>query len=240
MKNLSLPPKLNNEITVFIRNLKEIYQKDLLSVILYGSAASGEFITNHSNLNILVILKSTELPFLKRASKVVKKFRNLTPLFLSKEYILSSSDVFPIEFLDMQENYAVLDGEDVLKEISVDLRNLRFQCEQELKVKLLSLKQLYLSLNAQPADLKELLLRSFTSILHILRNVLRIKNIKPPYKKEDLLKELSGHFKIEVGKWDKILAVKQKRIKANKAQIEEMFIAFVDDLEKIVRVVDAL
>jgi len=31
----------------------------LVSVVLYGSAASGEYADNHSNLNFLVILKDT-------------------------------------------------------------------------------------------------------------------------------------------------------------------------------------
>jgi hypothetical protein len=240
MKNLLLPVKFREEIDAFIQNLKEIYQEDLLNITLYGSGASGEFVTNHSNLNILVILKSTELLVLKRASKTVKRFKNLTPLFLTEKYILSSCDVFPIEFLDMQENYRVLYGQDVLKKIHVDPKNLRFQCEQELKSKLLNLKQVYLNLNNQPINLKEPLFRSFTSILHILRNVLRLKNIQPPYQKEDLLKELAAHFKIDIGHWERILAAKLKKIKITKTEIEELFSVLVDNLEKIVQDVDVL
>ena len=236
MKNLRLPSKLGQEIAAFIQSLKEIYQEDLLSVILYGSGASGEFVTNHSNLNILVILKSTELLFLKQASRIVKRFKNLAPLFLTKEYIFSSCDTFPIEFLDMQENYVVFYGQDVLKEIHVDLKNLGFQCEQELKAKLLNLKQLYLSLNSQPANLKKPLFKAFTSILHILRNVLRLKGIQPPYLKEDLLKELAAYFKIDIALWEKILAAKLKKIRITKTEIEELFSVLVDNLEKIVDV----
>ncbi|MFH0917783.1 MAG: hypothetical protein V1830_01465 [Candidatus Omnitrophota bacterium] len=234
MKNLRLPVKLNQEIAAFVQSLKKIYREDLLSVILYGSGASGEFVNNHSNLNILVLLKSTQLSLLKKASEVIGRFKNLTPLFLTREFLLSSTDVFPIEFLDMQENYTVLDGQDILKEIQVDLKNLRFQCEQELKSKLLNLKQVYLNLNRQPANLKEPLLKSFTSILHILRNVLRLKGIQPYYPKEDLLKQLAAHFKIDICHWEKIQAVKLKKIKINKIEIEELFAILVDNLEKIV------
>jgi len=240
MKNLRLPAKLNQEITTFVQSLKKIYQEDLLSVILYGSGASGEFVTNHSNLNILVLLKSTQLRLLKKASRVVKESKNLTPLFLTKEYIISSTDIFPIEFLDMQENYTVLYGQDILKEIHVDLKNLRFQCEQELKVKLLNLKQLYLSLNNRPVDLKEPLFKSFTSILHILRNVLRLKGAQPHYQKEDLLKQVAEYFKIDIGYWEKILAAKLKKIKITKTEIEELFSVLVDNLERITQDVDAL
>jgi len=240
MIKLSLPPKLEREINLFILNLKRIYKEDLLSITLYGSAASSEFVPAYSNLNILVILRSTDLPELKKATREVNKFKNLTPLFFTEEYISSSLDIFPIEFLDMRENYIILYGKDFLKDLRVDLKNLRFQCEQELKVKLLSLKQLYMSLNNHPAALKDPLIKTFTSVLHILRNVLRLKNKQPPYKKEDLLKELSVHFKIELSRWEKILASKLKKIRISGKEAEDLFVVFVRDLEEIIRTVDAL
>jgi hypothetical protein len=177
---------------------------------------------------------------LKKSAKAVKRHKYLAPLFLSKEYIFSSTDVFPVEFLDMQENYDVLYGEDILKEIHVDLKNLRFQCEQELKGKLLNLKQLYIRLCDQPANLKEPLFKSFTSILHILRNVLRLKGIQPAYQKEALLKELAQHFKIDLRSWEKILEAKLKKIKIGTTEIAVLFSLLVDNLEKISKDVDAL
>ena len=238
MKNLSLPPKLNREIETLILELKKVYSGDLISIALYGSAASGEFISSNSNLNLLILLKSTSLTDLKKSSNIVKKYKNLTPLFLTEEFIASSSDTFPIEFLDMQENYQILYGKDIIKDIRVDLKNLRFQCEQELKIKLLNLKRIYLEMSNRPADLRIPLFKSFNSILHILRNILRLKGIKPPYKKEELLKELSGHFKIN--DLDKILAAKSKKIMLGKKDIEHLFINFVDNLEEIVKTIDAL
>ncbi|PIQ87793.1 MAG: hypothetical protein COV73_02225 [Candidatus Omnitrophica bacterium CG11_big_fil_rev_8_21_14_0_20_43_6] len=240
MKDLRLPLKFSREIDAFIRSLKAIYQTDLVSVILYGSAASGEFITAHSNLNILVILKSTQLAVLKLASGAVKKFKHLTPLFLTQEYIRSSTDIFPIEFLDLKENYTLLEGMDVLKEIQVDPKNLRFQCEQELRAKLLNLRQLYLKLNHRPAQLQELLFESFNPILHVLRNVLRLKGVRPPYQKEKLLKELAVHLKIDCAHLENILAAKLKKIKLKKVEIEGLFSVLVDNLDKITQDVDAL
>jgi len=140
MQELKLPDKLGNRLKEFTEGLKEIYQQDLVSLILYGSAASGEYVSKHSNLNILVVLKNTQQNELIKAVKLVKKFGTINPLFLTEDYIASSTDVFPIEFLDMQENYSLLFGKDVLKSINIDISNLRFQCEQELKSKLINLK----------------------------------------------------------------------------------------------------
>jgi len=240
MRELNIPNKLKKILDDFIQRLKEIYQEDLISVVLYGSAASGEFVDKHSNLNFLVVLSNTDLENLKKASRLISKFAIFHPLFMTQNYIVSSTDIFPIEFLDMQENYLVLCGKDVLKDIHIDTRNLRFQCEQELKAKLINSRQLYLKINKDKVALRNLLFKSFTSILHILRNVLRLKAKLPAYKKEDIIKELSVEFQIDMNIWEKILAAKTKQIKLNSKDTEQLFISFVRELEKVTDIVDKL
>lgn len=240
MEKGNLPEKLTRIIEDFSRELKTIYKDDLVSVILYGSGASGEFMDKHSNLNLLVILKDTGLDKLTPAADLINKpkFRIIQPLFFSKEYIYSSTDVFPIEFLDMKENYKVLKGEDVLKDIVIDTRNLRFQCEHELKAKLINLRQSYLKMNRDKALLKHLLLKSFTSITHILRNVIRIKGRSPDYSKQDLIKQIAEDFPININTWNMILRLKNKEVTADNEKIKQLFISFAGDLEKIVDIVD--
>ena len=146
MQSINLPEAVKNNIRVFTQDLKQLYADDLIAVLLYGSSIRGEFSKDHSNINILAVLKNTELFTLEKSRKLIHKSSNRTidPLFLSQEYIAGSCDVFPIEFLDMKENHFCLYGTDVLKDIAIDQKNLRFQCEQEIKSKLILLKQQYL------------------------------------------------------------------------------------------------
>lgn len=240
MEGLKIPDKSKKILEDFIQRLKDIYKEDLLSLILYGSASSGEFVNRHSNLNLLVVLKNITLEQLKKVSGLVSRyrFRTISPLFLTENYIQSSLDIFPIEFLDMQENYLVLYGKDILQDINIDTRNLRFQCEQELKSKLINLRQLYVRINKDKLALRVLLFKSITSVLHILRNVLRLKGKKPAYNKEDIVKELAAEFPIDTAVWSKILSGKSKQIKITNKDTEDLFINFIKDLEKIVEIVD--
>lgn len=242
MKELNLIPKLKDALEDFIQRLKDKYQDALISIILYGSTASGEFTDKHSNINLLVVLNDTSLENLSKASDLInrKRFERFHPVFFTRDYINTSCDIFPIEFLDMKENYLVLFGNDVLEDLKIDIKNLRFQCEQELKAKLINLRQLYLRLNKDKVALQGLLFKSFTSILHILRNVLRIKGKKPPYLKRDILKELALEFQIDLKVWDKVFAAKNKQIKLNNKDLEDLFINFVKELERIVDTVDRL
>lgn len=242
MKELSINKKLQATLNDFVRDLRRLSGDNLICVILYGSGASGEFIDKHSNLNLLVVLKDASLDNLKIISRLTGrwKFRLIHPLFFNEEYIRNSTDVFPIEFLDMKENYTVLAGRDILKDISVDTGNLKYQCEQELKVKLINLRQFYLRNNKDKAALLNFLLKSFTSILHISRNVIRLKGKAPHYLKEDILKDIAEEFGIDKDTWQELLALKYKRIKLRNDKIEPVFINFVRDLEKITVILDKL
>ena len=241
MEELSLPEKLKDTLNEFIIRLKNTYGEELISIVLYGSGASGEFTTRYSNVNLLVILKDTSLDNLNKISTLITrhKFQMIKPLFFSEGYIKRSIDVFPIEFLDMKENHIVLHGKDVLSSLAIDIKNLRFQCEQELKAKLVNIKDAYLRIRNKQ-ELKRLLFSSFTSIIHILRNLVRLKGNSPSYLKEDVLKDISREFNIDTTNFNKILDAKKKNLILSSEETESLFFALVTDLEKIIDIVDKL
>ncbi|MBU1870219.1 MAG: hypothetical protein KJ818_07105, partial [Candidatus Omnitrophica bacterium] len=220
---------------------KGVYPDGLVSVILYGSASSGEFMDKHSNINLLVVLTDTTLKNLKKASPLINnvRFGIINPLFFTESYIAKSLDVFPIEFLDMKESYAVLYGKDCLKDLIVDPKNLRFQCEQELKSKLINIKKSYLKINNKN-ELKNTLFKASTSVMHILKNLLRLKLKAPAYLKEDCLDQVSKEFNRELSGLKRALEAKKKNLKFSYAEIDSLFSDFVEDLENMVSVVDEL
>ena len=138
---------------------RDIYRDELVSIILYGSAASGEFSARHSNVNIAVILRDTSLANLSRIAPLLNKykFRPLKVIFFTEIYIKNSADVFPIEFLDIKENHKILYGSDLLAGLKIDIKNLRFQCEQELKSKILSVNGIAAEFHIDISDMKKIL-----------------------------------------------------------------------------------
>ena len=57
MEESGLPQGFKRNIDEFVGSLRKLYSDDLVCVILYGSAASGELTEVHSNINLLVVLK---------------------------------------------------------------------------------------------------------------------------------------------------------------------------------------
>lgn len=239
MKGINLRHEIKAVLDDFTLTLKSAYQNGLVSVILYGSAASGEFIDKQSNINLLVVLEDCGLENLKKISPEINKnrFQLIKPLFFTEEYIKSSLDVFPVEFLDMKENYLLLYGKDVLSGLEIDIKNLRFQCEHELKAKLISLKNVYLG-SKDRAFLRNLLFKSCTSILHILRNFVRLRGKGPAYRKDDALEQIHNELLLDTANFSKILDFKKNNLRLSYREIEALFFALVADLEKIVSAID--
>lgn len=242
MEQVKVSDKIKYDLKDFIQRLKDIYRQGLLSIIIYGSASSGEFKEKYSNINLLVILDNTNLDNLNKVSSLINKrrFQKINPLFFSRNYLNNSTDVFPIEFLDMKENYQVLYGQDVLDNLYIDTRNLRFQCEQELKAKLINIKTLYLRNKNHKIAVTNLLFKSFNSVLHILRNLIRLKNKTPAYSKPDVLKQLSEEFQFDITTFNKILEARNKNLRLRYKEIGNLLFAFVTELEKIIDLVDRL
>jgi hypothetical protein len=243
MPELKIAENLKKIVDKFVEELQEIYADQLVSVTLYGSALSGEFSQTHSNINLLLVLKTADLPTLEKSRKLVRQFfpRRIEPLFVSQQMIASSLDVFPIEFLDMQDNHQCLYGLDVLRDIKIDLKNLRFQCEQELRSKAILIKQQYLKINPKDRSaLATFLFKNFTSVVHILRNALRLKGREPSYRKDDVLKEISDVFSAGNIVFLKVWEAKKNSSKVRAQDLAALLTDFVVELDNIIEKVDKL
>jgi len=135
-----VPEKQINE---FVTRLREAAGDNLQSVILYGSAASGEFHPGFSNVNLLCLLRETSFSALNALAPAVKwwtRQKHHAPLLLTREELERSTDVFSIEYLDMQQHHKVLFGDDVLSALSIPMHLHRAQLEYELQEKLILLR----------------------------------------------------------------------------------------------------
>src|SRR5260370_16818434 len=135
---------MEQKLQELVDRLREAQQERLLSVILYGSAATGDHHAEFSDLNVLCVLTQVRAGGVAACAPVFKWWRgdgNPAPLILSEEEVRTSTDCFPIEFHDMQERRKVLFGKDVIEGLAIDKTFYRAQVEHELRAKLLRLRQ---------------------------------------------------------------------------------------------------
>ncbi len=161
-----------------VSQLKAAYGTALRSIVLYGSAAAGEHIAKRSDYNVLVIvdrLDSTNLAAASAASRAWAEAGNPAPLTLTMSEWRGSADIFPMEYADVLERHRVLAGESPFDGITVDLKDLRLQLEQEAMGKVIKLRQGMLASGNDEKRLLELLAASASAIMIIFRAFLRLQ-----------------------------------------------------------------
>ena len=125
----------------------------------------------------------SEMCIRDRALISTKRARQIQLLTLTTSDLNTSTDVFPIKFLDMQQDYEVLAGDDVVKELEVSRDNLRFRCEQEIKNLMLRLRAMYMQSRKDNQALQTTLLKGYYSFLQSGDALAELKTGKV-YRKE--------------------------------------------------------
>jgi hypothetical protein len=172
------------KLTDLVSRMKEFAGENLESVILYGSAARGDFKEGHSDLNVLCVLRSVAARELTRVAPVVhwwcKDQSEPAPLFFTAEELRQSADVFSIELLDMQQSRRILHGADIVAGIAVPMNLHRVQVEHDLRTLLLKLRQHFLLTGQKESELRAAAAKSSSSVLALLRHTLIAFDEEPP------------------------------------------------------------
>lgn len=174
----------------FAQTLVEQYGQNLVSVVLYGSAARGDYREGISDLNILVLLRTLNPELLRRGTQIARSWAeegNPPPLMFSEAEWHASADVFPIEFGDIADAHIVLHGIDPFEKMQIDWEHLRLQCEHELKSKQIQLREQYMLHSTDPAAVGQLLTHSFPTFLTLFRAALRLAGEVVPREPESAI-----------------------------------------------------
>ena len=224
-------------------DLRKAFGDDLISIILYGSAAGGDYIHGKSDLNLLVIVTDAGIERLERAIPFVKywsKRRAATPLIMTKAFISSSLDSYPMEFLEMKSNHAAIWGEDVLAEIAIDPACLRLQMEREIKGKALHLRRRYLETGGKPRPLRQLIAESITAFVSIFKVLLYLKGIDAPAGKREVVRAAAQAFAIDPHVFLKCIDIREGSGTSSTAEVPSIFHAYLDEVTRLSEAVDAM
>jgi predicted nucleotidyltransferase len=224
-----------------VERLHEAARENLDSIILYGSAARGDFHEAHSDLNVLCLLHSLRAKDLTAVSPVVKWWvtvqRQPPPLFFSAEELRRSADVFAIELLDMQQSHRVLYGSDVIANLTVPMNLHRVQLEHEIRTLLLRLRE-HLVRNAQnPQELAAVLAKSFSSTLTLLRHTVLAFQEEPPDGLADLFSRIAALTGASASAFEEVRKLRESRT-LDKNAILPAYDGYIGGLEKVIAALD--
>jgi hypothetical protein len=226
----------------FVQDVQGLYADELLAILLYGSAATGEHVAGRSDINTAIVLRHLTPALLRQAAGRLRSWRRLgfaTPMFFDPEYVHASLDVFAIEFLDMQERHRVLWGADLFADLSIGRANLRFQCEQELRGKLLRLRQSYVESAHVPGELERILGVAMSSLVVLARTLLRLGGADPKGGAEAILERVQVRFGASSESLRKAWQLKRGELRMTGSNLEGLYQEVLREVDGLVRVVDA-
>lgn len=227
----------------FSQDYQTAYGSELVSIILYGSGARGEYIPKKSDINFLIVLSASGIEQLDKALDLIPKWRKravAVPLFLTKPYIASALDAYPIEFLDMKTHHRLVFGEDVLNDLQIDKTHLRLQIERELRGKLLALRQGFLSTGHDRDSLRAMLAGTVSTFAAIFEALLFLKGVELPALKAQLLEKTVQTFGLEDSVFIQILNIKNGQWHGSRVQLQEIAKDWIKQIKRLIEIVDKM
>ncbi|MBD3387258.1 hypothetical protein GF407_20300 [candidate division KSB1 bacterium] len=239
----NVPQKPEDIFADISGDYENVFGNDLLSVILYGSGAKGDYKPKKSDLNFLIILNDTGIQQLAKSFDLIKKYRKYrvdVPLFLTPDYIRSSLDSFPIEFLNITRAYKVAYGEDVFKDIEIPKKFLRLQCEEQIKGKLLHLREAFLRTLGKKRALRSMIKSTIPAFSSIFTAMLALKDVPPPAQKRQVYSKTAEIFDLDTQVFDAIWKVVENREKMNKTELITLAQRYIQVIRQCAFAVDQL
>src|SRR5215471_10268605 len=164
------------KLAEFTRRLHEAAGDNLDSIVLYGSAARGDFHERRSDLNLLCVLRSAKAADLARLARVIHwwsgDLKEPPPQFFTPDELRHSADVFSIELLDIAQNHKVLFGSDPIAGLEVPMNLHRIEIEHDLRALLQKLRIHFVHYCENEAQLREVYAKSISGATVLLRHVL--------------------------------------------------------------------
>lgn len=239
----AMSQELKEVSSKFVEEIKALFNQELISVTLFGSAATTDFIPKKSDINFLVVLTEKGITQIEGVQKCVDRWRKRSisiPPFLTKAYIDGSLDSFPIEFLNMQSAYQVVYGEDVLKDLKITKKDLRLQCERELKGKLLLLRQEFILTRGKRKELRMLINQSIVTFVSIFRALLCLKNQEIPKTKQEILMSTCKEFELDGALFSILISLRGTQVKLSQDQLEEKCRRYIGEIQKLSESIDRM
>ena len=174
----------------------------LVGATLYGSAAGGEFLPTHSDVNVAFIftaMGAKELEALRHAHRRWQGARVTRPLLLTRDTLLRSIDVFPLEYLLIRERHETLHGEDCFAGLEIDRGALRREVERVLRGQELGLAWTYIALASTPSGARHWAARAGTALAASASGLLYLAGEPIPGTRRAIAERAAARFGVDAG-----------------------------------------
>ncbi len=238
-----LPMQVRDPVKAFAEKLFISLGDNLQSITVVGSGLTEDFKPGKSDVNTVLVLRRQTLDSLNSVARLAKPMirkKISAPLLMTSSYIERSRDVFGVEFLDLQLNHQTILGDDPFATLTFDKKDVRLQCERELKAMLIRLRQGFIAAAANKKLICDILISTTKGLAPLLRAMMWLKDIDRTAGMEQTFSRATSEFSINMeslitaGKWQ------HQKIELSKTEMENTFETIYSTVEQLADAVDKL
>ena len=227
----------------FVQKLRAAAGENLTSVVLYGSAAEGEFHREYSDVNLLCVVRDTSFASLNKIASAVawwRKKKHHPPLVMTEKELKDTADVFSIEFIDMKQRHRILYGSEVLRDLNIPMHLHRSQVEYELREKLFLLRQHVLLAGSDEKALWEAMLNSLSSFTTLFRHALiEMGDLHRKHSRE-AVQELASRLNFDASPFVQLMDVRGHKSDQKQFAAGDVATKYLAGIEKVAAAVDTM
>lgn len=231
----------SNVLDEFVAKLKGVAGTNLDSVVLYGSAAAGDYQQGYSDFNVLCLLHKLDAPALAALRPAIawwREQRQPNPMVFTRDELQRSADVFAIELLDIKARHKVLAGADHFAALNVPMELHRVEVERELRTNVIRLRELYLAAGGDPKRHLALMEESLSSFATLFRHALIALGQPAPESKREVFNAIAGHLGFSAGPFLTVLEAREDKRKAASMDVAATFNGFLEGVSRVADEVD--
>jgi hypothetical protein len=159
------------------------------------------------------------------------------PLIISKEFILTSLDSFPLEFLNIKYYYEnTFSKEDIFQNLLLKPEDIRLQMEREVKGKVLLTRQYLLENLGNMKVINELIQASLAALLPVFKAVLVLKGEKIPNTELGLLQRTDEVTQVVLDSFRKAVELRGKKLPREK--VVEFFQNYINQMVLLMNLIE--
>ncbi|MEQ1517182.1 MAG: hypothetical protein ABL931_11915 [Usitatibacteraceae bacterium] len=150
-----LPLQVETGINTFVEAAKTAFGSNLVSVVVYGSAAEGRMRAT-SDVNMLVVLKAfvqAEADRLREPMRIAHATLDLSAMFILESEVPAAMDAFAVKFADIVSRHRVLFGSDPFAAVAPKRESLIRRLKQVLLNLQLRLRERYVLVSLREEQL---------------------------------------------------------------------------------------
>ncbi|MFH1718611.1 MAG: hypothetical protein ABIF19_14750 [Planctomycetota bacterium] len=239
----AIDAQVRDGVNAFCEKILPALGDNLRSITVVGSSVTEDFKPGLSDINTVLVLGRQNLPSLNALAALVRPMsrkRISPPLLMTASYIERSRDVFGVEFLDFQLSHRTILGDDPFASLTFEKKDVRLQCERELKAMLIRLRQGYIASAADRKLVRDILISTAKGLEPLLRAILWLRDIERAAGAERTFKKAAGELSINL---DSVTAAGQwrrRKIRLSETEMQNSFESIYSTIDQLADAVDRL